>query len=123
MCTGGRIKHHLANNIARKESTIMFVGYQAVGTLGRMLVDKVKKVRILGENYQVKAKIVQISGFSAHADKNEMLNWLLKFKSPPKKVFLVHGEPESEQAFSQFIKNKTGWQVATPVYGDEVTLD
>jgi metallo-beta-lactamase family protein len=123
MCTGGRIKHHLANNIARKESTIMFVGYQAVGTLGRLLIDKVKKVRILGENYQVKAKIVQINGFSAHADKNEMLNWLMKFKSPPKKVFLVHGESESEQAFSQFIKSRTGWQVAVPAYNDEVVLD
>ena len=101
----------------------MFVGYQAVGTLGRLLIDKVKKVRILGENYQVKAKIVQINGFSAHADKNEMLNWLMKFKSPPKKVFLVHGESESEQAFSQFIKSRTGWQVAVPAYNDEVVLD
>ena len=106
MCTGGRIKHHLANNISRKESTIMFVGYQAVGTLGRQIVDGAKQVRIFGQKYKVKAKVVQINGFSAHADKNEMLAWLKKFKTPPKRIFLVHGEPESEQAFSRFSHGK-----------------
>jgi metallo-beta-lactamase family protein len=123
MCTGGRIKHHLANNISRKESTIMFVGYQAAGTLGRLLVDKVKQVRILGESYQVKAKVVQVRGFSAHADKNEILNWLKKLKTPPKQVFLVHGESESEQAFGKFITEKTGWQVSIPAYEDQVILE
>jgi metallo-beta-lactamase family protein len=123
MCTGGRIKHHLANNISRKESTIMFVGYQAAGTLGRQIVDGAKKVRIFGQQYRVKAKVSQINGLSAHADKNEMLDWMMKFKRPPKRIFLVHGEPQSEQAFSNFIKNKTGWQVAVPAYGDEVVLE
>jgi metallo-beta-lactamase family protein len=123
MCTGGRIKHHLVNNISRKESTIMFVGYQAAGTLGRLIVDGAKKVRILGEEYKVKAKIVQISGFSAHADRNEMLNWLRKFKLPPKQVFLVHGEAESAKAFGVFLKEKTGWQVSVPAYEDQVVLD
>lgn len=101
----------------------MFVGYQAAGTLGRQLVDRAKKVRILGQQYRVKAKIAQINGFSAHADKNEMLDWLMKFKRPPKRIFLVHGEPQSEQAFSDFIKDKTGWQVTVPAYGDEVALE
>jgi metallo-beta-lactamase family protein len=123
MCTGGRIKHHLANNISRKESTIMFVGYQAQGTLGRQLVDKAKEVRIFGKKYKVKAKVVQINGFSAHADKNEMLNWLQKFKTPPKQIFLVHGEPESAQAFSSFLTEKTGWKVTIPEYEQEVILD
>ena len=123
MCTGGRIKHHLVNNISRKESTIMFVGYQAAGTLGRQIVDGAKQVRIFGQKYRVKAKVSQINGLSAHADKNEMLDWMLKFKRPPKRIFLVHGEPQSEQAFSDFIKDKTGWQVAVPAYGDEVVLD
>ena len=123
MCTGGRIKHHLANNISRKESTIMFVGYQAAGTLGRQLVDKAKEVRIFGQKYKVKAKVVQINGFSAHADKNEMLNWLTKFKTPPKQIFLVHGEPESAQAFSSFLTEKTGWKVTIPEYEQEVVLD
>ncbi len=123
MCTGGRIKHHLANNISRKESTIMFVGYQAVGTLGRLIVEGAKKVRILGEEYKVKAKVVQINGFSAHADRNEMLNWLKNFKSPPKQIFLVHGEAESAQAFGAFLRDKTGWQVSIPAYEDQVVLD
>ncbi|MGA2322533.1 MAG: MBL fold metallo-hydrolase [Sedimentisphaerales bacterium] len=123
MCTGGRIKHHLVNNISRKESSIMFVGYQAVGTLGRLIVDGAKEVRILGQKYKVKAKVVQINGFSAHADKNEMLNWLKKLKSPPKQIFLVHGEPESAQAFGAFLRAKTGWQVSIPAYEDQVVLD
>ncbi|MGD0078477.1 MAG: MBL fold metallo-hydrolase [Sedimentisphaerales bacterium] len=123
MCMGGRIKHHLVNNITRKESTIMFVGYQAIGTLGRQLVDKAKEVRIFGQKYKVKAKVKQINGFSAHADRNEMLNWLMKFKTPPKEVFLVHGEPESAQAFGKFITEKTGWKTVVPAYGDEIILD
>jgi metallo-beta-lactamase family protein len=123
MCTGGRIKHHLANNISRKESTIMFVGYQAVGTLGRQIVDKAKQVRILGQKYTVRAKVVKINGFSAHADKKEMLDWLMKFQRPPKRIFLVHGEPESEQAFSAFLTEKTGWQVSIPAYEDQVVLE
>jgi metallo-beta-lactamase family protein len=123
MCTGGRIKHHLANNIARKESTIMFVGYQAVGTLGRLIVDGAKQVRILGQKYKVKAKVTQIQSLSAHADKNEMLAWLEKFKKPPRQIFLVHGEPESEQAFSSFLRQKTGFDVAVPEYDEQVVLD
>jgi metallo-beta-lactamase family protein len=123
MCTGGRIKHHLVNNITRKESSIMFVGYQAVGTLGRQLVDKAKEVRIFGQKYKVRAKVKQINGFSSHADRNEMLNWLMKFKSPPKQVFLVHGEPESAQAFGEFITAKTGWKTTVPAYGDEIELN
>jgi metallo-beta-lactamase family protein len=123
MCTGGRIKHHLVNNVTRKESTIMFVGYQAVGTLGRQLVDGAKQVRIFGQKYKVKAKVARINGFSAHADRNEMLNWLMKFKTPPKKLFLVHGEPESAQAFGDFLRDKTNWQIAIPEYEQQVVLD
>jgi metallo-beta-lactamase family protein len=123
MCTGGRIKHHLVNNITRPESTIMFVGYQATGTLGRQIVDGEKKVRILGRNYPVKAKIVRINGFSSHADKNELLRWLKEMKSPPRKVFVIHGEPESSRHFGDFIRKKTDWHVTVPEYQDEVVLD
>jgi len=123
MCTGGRIKHHLVNNITRPQSTIMFVGYQATGTLGRRIVNGEKRVRILGREYPVKAKVVRINGFSAHADKNELLDWLKELKSPPRQVFVVHGETESAQYFGDFVSEKTGWQVTVPDYQDEVVLN
>jgi metallo-beta-lactamase family protein len=123
MCTGGRIKHHLVNNITKSESTIMFVGYQAIGTLGRQIVDGEKEVRILGQQYPVKAKVVRISGFSAHADKEELLKWLRGLKKPPKKVFVVHGESESANGFGDYLREKTGWKVVVPAYQDEVVLD
>ncbi|MGC9066289.1 MAG: MBL fold metallo-hydrolase RNA specificity domain-containing protein [Candidatus Ratteibacteria bacterium] len=92
MCTGGRIKHHLVTNISRPESTIMFVGYQATGTLGREIISGKKQVRILGEYRQVNANIVQVNGFSSHADQNEILWWLEFLEKPPIDTFLVHGE-------------------------------
>jgi len=123
MCTGGRVKHHLVNNIWRPESTILFVGYQAVGTLGRRIVEEAKKVRILGEKHKVKASIVQVLGFSAHADKNELFNWLSNLKKPPRHVFVVHGETNAAHHFSKFLTEQTGWPSSVPTYGAEVTLD
>ncbi|MBN2314160.1 MAG: MBL fold metallo-hydrolase, partial [Sedimentisphaerales bacterium] len=123
MCTGGRIKHHLVNNISKRQNTIMFVGYQAVGTLGRRIVDGDKEVRILGKEYPVNARVVKINGFSAHADKEELLQWLSGLKRPPKKLFVVHGESESAQHFGEFMRDKTGWDVMVPAYQDEVILD
>lgn len=123
MCTGGRIKHHLVNNIERPESTIMFVGYQAIGTLGRRIVDGEEEVRILGETRQVKAKVVQIHGMSAHADKEELLRWLSALKNHPKKIFVVHGEAESAKSFGRYLQEKTGWDVMVPEFKDEVVLD
>ena len=123
MCTGGRIKHHLVNNITGPENTIMFVGYQAVGTLGRRIVNGEEEVRILGQNYPVKARVVKVNGFSAHADKEELYAWLSGLKKPPRKLFVVHGEAESAQHFADYIGQKTGWQVVVPAYQDEVVLD
>ncbi len=123
MCTGGRIKHHLVNNITRRQNTIMFVGYQAAGTLGRQIVDGEKRVRILGQDCQVKARVVRVNGFSAHADKEELLEWLSALKRPPKRVFVVHGESESASHFADFLAEKTGWQVTVPAYQDQVVLD
>lgn len=123
MCTGGRIKHHLVNNIARRESTIMFVGYQAIGTLGRQIVDGAKQVRILGQQYPVKARVARIGGFSAHADRDELLEWLRALEDPPKKVVVVHGEQESAQHFGDYVREKAGWEVAVPEYQDEIVLD
>lgn len=123
MCTGGRIKHHLVNNITRPESTIMFVGYQAFGTLGRLIVEGKKQVRILGEKYTVRAKVVRINGFSAHADRNELLDWLKGMKSPPRKVFVVHGEEKNSKSFRDYARKHTGWDVIAPEFNQEVTLN
>jgi metallo-beta-lactamase family protein len=123
MCTGGRIKHHLVNNITKPESTVMFVGYQAVGTLGRRIVDGEEEVRILGQQYPVKARVVKVNGFSAHADKEELLKWLSFLKTPPKTLFVVHGEAESSQQFAEYIRQNTGWKVTVPAYQDEVIID
>jgi len=123
MCTGGRVKHHLVTNILRRESTILFVGYQAIGTLGRQIVDGAKKVRILGQHYPVRARTEQIHGFSSHADRNELIKWLSRPNMAPRRVFVVHGEYESAQQFGKFLRNKTGWNVSVPEYGAEVLLE
>jgi metallo-beta-lactamase family protein len=123
MCTGGRIKHHLVTNIPRPESTILFVGYQAVGTLGREIVDGAKKVRILGQHYPVRSSVAQIHGFSAHADRDDLFRWLSAVKRSPKHVFVTHGEPEVARRFSALLRRRTGWSVSVPEYKAEVVLD
>jgi len=123
MCTGGRIKHHLVNNISREESTILFVGYQAMGTLGRQIVDGAKTVRILGQYYPVRARIAQIHGFSAHADRDELFRWLSGLKKAPKHVFVTHGESEVAESFGNFLRKKTGWDISIPDYLAEVELE
>jgi len=122
MCTGGRIKHHLVSNISRPESTILFVGFQAAGTLGREIVEGAKEVRILGQTYPVRASVKQIQGFSAHADRAELLGWVSGLAKPPRHVFVTHGEPESARSFAGFLSEKTGWAVSVPHYMDTVTL-
>ncbi len=121
MCTGGRVKHHLVNNITRPECTILFVGYQAVGTLGRSIVDGIKKVRILGQRYPVLARIAEITGFSAHADRNELLEWMADIS--PRRVFVIHGETKSAKEFGKFLRQKKGWKVSVPMYGESASLD
>jgi metallo-beta-lactamase family protein len=123
MCTGGRIKHHLITNITRPESTILFVGYQAIGTLGRQVVDGAKQVRILGQHYPVRAKIAEIHGFSSHADRNELLRWITNLKSAPRRVFVVHGESRAIKKFGQFLAGKTGWDISMPEYEAEALLE
>lgn len=123
MCTGGRIKHHLINNITRPESTILFVGYQAEATLGRTILDGADQVRILGQEYMVRAQIQKIEGFSAHADRDGLFGWLSALKSPPRHVFVTHGEPEAANEFAAWVREKKGWKVSVASYLDEVTLD
>lgn len=122
MCTGGRIKHHLKNNITRHDSTIVFVGYQAEGTLGRILSNGAKEVRIHGQNWPVNAKIAHLHGLSAHGDRDDLLHWLSACNTPPKQLFLTHGEPRGAEALSDVIQSKLGWNVSVPEYLDVVEL-
>ncbi len=118
MATGGRIRHHLIHNISRPEASIIFVGYAAAGTLARRIIDGAKEVRILGEQLAVRAKILTINGFSAHADQNELLAWQARIANK-RMVVLVHGEESSMQAFADKLTGK----VVMPKLGDEIVLD
>jgi metallo-beta-lactamase family protein len=123
MCTGGRIKHHLVNNISREESTVVFVGYQAAGTLGRQIVDGAKRVRILGQYYPIKAGITQLNGFSAHADRDGLVRWLSSLRKPPRRVFVTHGELDASQHLAGLIRSRRGWEAIVPSYQEQVFLD
>ena len=123
MCTGGRVKHHLVNNISNPKSTILFVGYQARGTLGRLIVDGRPEVRIHGKTFPVRAKIRKIEGFSAHADHKALLKWLDGLSGPPKKVFLVHGEKESAESLRDDIVKRKNWNVDIPEYKSEYEIN
>lgn len=123
MATGGRIKHHLVNNITRPDSSILFVGYQAADTLGRLIVDGAKQVRILGQMYPVRATIMYANSFSGHSDKNGLLAWLSHFKNTPRQVFVTHGESASAENFAVTIREQKGWKVAVPEYKDSILLD
>jgi metallo-beta-lactamase family protein len=122
MCDGGRVTHHLTHNIGRPESTVLFVGYQAPGTLGRRIVDGASEVRIFGEPYAVRARIEQIRAFSAHADQNDLVRWLQTMSGRPRRVFVVHGEHHVLLAFRERLAALTGWDVAIPAYGETVEL-
>ncbi len=122
MCTAGRIKHHLVKNVSRPECTVVIVGYQANGTLGRQLVEGKRSVRIHGEEREVNATIEQIHGFSAHADRAGLLSWLGNFKNAPRRVFLSHGEESCAEKLANEIRSKWGWSVEVPEYKDECML-
>ena len=123
MCTGGRIKHHLANNIERPECTILFVGYQARNTLGRAISSGAREVRIHGQLLAVRARIAHVNGLSAHADRQELLGWLSTLKKKPRGVFVVHGEIESAESFASLLRENDGWRVTVPKYRDTAVLD
>jgi metallo-beta-lactamase family protein len=122
MCEAGRIKHHLKHNLWNPKSSIVFVGYQARGTLGHSILKGDKRVSIFGEKIHVEAEIHNLEGFSGHADKNGLLDWLAGFKLRPKQVFLVHGEEDSKTGFAKEVKSLLGYE-CTVVDGDtEFTL-
>ncbi len=122
MCTGGRIKHHLKSNITDRKNTILFIGYQAVGTLGRLILEGLDEIRIHGESWSVHAAIEKINGFSAHADRNELIRWLSGIGTAPKKVFVVHGEADAAKSFAKKISHEKGWSVHVPRYDEQLTL-
>ena len=122
MCEAGRIRHHLKHNLWRPECTILFVGYQAVGTLGRSLVEGADEVRLFGEPIQVRAQIKQLAGLSGHADKNGLIEWISGFEEKPKKVFVVHGEDSVCTGFAETLKIEYGQRAYAPYSGTEFDL-
>ncbi len=122
MCEVGRIKHHLKHNLWNPNSTILFVGYQAPGTLGRKIVDGEKTVKIFGEEIAVNARIEYIEGYSGHADQEWLLNFVYSFTTPPKHIFLVHGEKEGQQVLKGKIEETTGIKVTIPSFGQTFEL-
>ncbi len=123
MCEAGRIKHHLKHNLWRKESSVVFVGYQAAGTLGRRLIDGAKKVRIFGDEINVDARVEMIEGFSGHADRDGLLSWISKFSRKPRKIFLVHGEDEAIDSFAGYIGESLNIETLAPAYGESFIVN
>ncbi|MGD9158262.1 MAG: MBL fold metallo-hydrolase [Desulfobacteraceae bacterium] len=122
MCTAGRIKHHLKHNLWRPGASIVIVGYQAVGTTGRKIVEGARSVKIFRENVDVKAKVYTIGGFSAHADQKDLLDWVSNFKESSPRVFVIHGEATSSQKFAEKIKNSLGFDAHVPGYRERLIL-
>ena len=116
MCEAGRIRHHLKHNLWRPECTILFVGYQAVGTLGRTLLDGAATVKLFGEPIEVQAELCQLTGMSGHADKEGLLRWVNAFEQKPKRVFVIHGEDEVENIFVDTLTGE-GFTACAPYNG------
>ena len=123
MVTGGRILHHLVQRLPDERNTILFIGYQAKGTRGRDILEGKPEVKIHGQYIPVRAWVDSISGYSGHADYNEILAWLMGFNKKPERTFLVHGEPKSSQALAGKIREKFGWNVEIPKLGQSFELD
>jgi metallo-beta-lactamase family protein len=121
MCEGGRVRHHLKHNLWRPECSVVFVGFQAKGTLGRRIVDGAKYVDIWGEEIAVRARVWTIGGFSAHGDQQELLAWISAFRSRPA-VFVTHGEEEASLVFADLVRSRCGLTVQVPEPGERHTL-
>lgn len=122
MCEGGRIRHHLKHNLWRGDSCILFVGYQAVGTLGRLIVDGIEEVNLFGETVKINAEIKVLEGVSGHADKAGLQNWLSGFQTIPNHVFVVHGEDLSCTEFAAFVQEQFGFSATAPYSGSVFDL-
>ena len=122
MATGGRVLHHLARALPDPRNTVLFVGYQAPGTRGRLLVDGATEVKIHGQYVRVEAPVVRIDSMSAHADRGEILRWLGTLPAPPRGLYLVHGEPEPMDALRRLIQQRLGWDSRTPTYRETIEV-
>jgi metallo-beta-lactamase family protein len=122
MATGGRVLHHLARWLPDPASAVILVGYQAAGTRGRRLQDGEKQVKIHAQLVPVSAHIENISSLSAHADSSEIMRWLAGFKRPPRKTFVIHGEPDSAEALRDRIVKELGWDAVIPIYKQIIDL-
>jgi len=123
MATGGRVLHHLRQRLPDPSSTVLLVGYQAVGTRGRALEEGAPTVKIFGEPVPVRAQVVNVSGLSAHADADGLLRWLRTARRPPRRLFVVHGEPGPAAALAGRVRTELGWDVSVPTYRDRVTIE
>lgn len=122
MCEAGRIRHHLKHNLWRPECTILFVGYQAVGTTGRAIVDGAKEIKLFGEPIQVSAEIAQLAGASGHADREGLIRWIKAFKKKPQRVFVVHGEDGVCDTFTNLLRGEYGFDAVAPYTGASFDL-
>ena len=123
MCEAGRIRHHLKHNLWREDCTILFVGYQSIGTTGRAIIDGAEQVKLFGETIDVKADICKLEGLSGHADKNGLVEWIDGFTTKrPKKVFIVHGEDSVCTSFAEYLRKEHGYDTYAPYSGTEVDL-
>lgn len=122
MLSGGRILHHLKRRLPDATTTLLFVGFQAAGSLGRRILEGARDVRIHGESVTVRADVRQVPALSAHADQDGLVEWVGALREPPRAVFLVHGEPKSRDALSAALRSKYGWTVARPEEGEAVEL-
>ena len=121
MCTGGRIRHHLKQRIWDDRNTLLFTGYQARGTLGRIIVDGARHVKLFGEEYVVKARVETLGGLSAHAGQSQLVDWLGAFESSPRTA-LVHGEPRAQDALAQRLWRERGAPVEIPAAGESIAF-
>lgn len=117
MCEAGRIRHHLKHNLWRPESTILFVGYQAAGSLGRIILEGAESVRLFGEEITVKAEILTLAGISGHADREGLIRWVRAFEQKPERVFVVHGEDSVCDFFAELLKKDYGFSAMAPYSG------
>ena len=124
MCEGGRIGHHLIHQLPNERTTVLITGFQARGTVGRHLVERAPEVRIFGQRVPVRAEIITLGGFSAHADQNALIGWLRAYRKPPAALWLVHGEPMAAQALEARVRADLGWSaVGIARLGQRIDLD